>query len=376
MWGIMRATRAIIHLERLKANLAEIRKRIGPKPAICIPVKADAYGHGAVRVGIAAIKAGAKFLAVASVQEGIELREAGIVAPILLFSLPIPEELEDVVRFHITPLVPDAEFAHLVGKTAEQLGEVLPVHIKIDTGMGRIGCRPETALELVKAIEAYPSLHWEGTATHLSVADSLDPDDRAYTEKQLERFNEAVDRLRQGGYNPGILHAANSGAVVLYENSYFDMVRPGLLAYGYPPIPSLSGIVPVKPVMELQTHVVFVKRVHSGESISYGRIWKAPQETSIGTLPIGYADGLPRRLSGKLSLSIKGVRYPLVGRICMDQCMIDLGRDSPVQRWEPVTVFGGTEADPTAADLAELVGTIPYEITCGINKRVPRVYVE
>lgn len=372
----MRATRAIIHLERLKANLAEIRKKIGPKPAICIPVKADAYGHGAVRIGIAAIKAGAKFLAVASVQEGIELREAGIVAPILLFSLPIPEELEDMVRYRITPLVPDAEFAHLVGKTAERLGEVLPVHLKIDTGMGRIGCRPESVLELVRTIAAYPSLHVEGTATHLSVADSLEPDDRAYTKRQLTRFTEAIDTIRQAGYNPGILHAANSGAVVLHEASYFDMVRPGLLAYGYPPIPSLSWAVPVKPVMELQTHVVFIKRVYQGEAISYGRVWKAPQETIIGTLPIGYADGLPRRLSGKLHLTIKASKYPLVGRICMDQCMIDLGADSPVQRWEPVTVFGGTDAEPTAADLAELLGTIPYEITCGINKRVPRLYVE
>ncbi|AEJ20604.1 alanine racemase [Gracilinema caldarium] len=372
----MRATRAIIHLERLKANLAEIRKKIGPKTAICIPVKADAYGHGAVRIGIAAIKAGAKFLAVASVQEGIELREAGIVAPILLFSLPIPEELEDVVRYHITPLVPDTEFAHLVGKTAERLGEILPVHIKIDTGMGRIGCRPENILDLVEVITSYPSLHWEGTATHLSVADSLDTDDRAYTQKQLQRFSDAVDALCQHGYKPGILHAANSGAVVLHENSYFDMVRPGLLAYGYPPIPELAKTVPVQPVMELQTHVVFMKKVYPGEAISYGRKWQASQETVIGTLPIGYADGLPRRLSGKLSLSIGGRRYPLVGRICMDQCMIDLGMDSPVRRWEPVTVFGGTEADPTAAELSELLGTIPYEITCGINKRVPRVYVE
>ncbi|HON14511.1 MAG TPA: alanine racemase [Treponema sp.] len=372
----MRATRAIIHLERLKANLLEIRKKIGPKPAICIPVKADAYGHGAVRVGIAAIKAGAKFLAVASVQEGIELREAGIVAPILLFSLPIPEEVEDVVRYQITPLVPDVDFARMVGETAARLGETLPVHIKIDTGMGRIGCRPESVLDVVKEVETWTSLHWEGTATHLSVADSLDADDRDYTQKQLERFSEAIDRLRQAGYNPGILHAANSGAVVLHENSYFDMVRPGLLAYGYPPVPSLSDTVPVRPVMELQTHVVFVKKVMPGEAISYGRIWKAKHETIIGTLPIGYADGLPRRLSGQLSLSIKGKRYPLVGRICMDQCMIDLGIESPVKRWEPVTIFGGTEADPTAADLADLLGTIPYEITCGINKRVPRVYVE
>lgn len=372
----MRATRAIIHLDRLKLNLTAIRNKIGPKPAICIPVKADAYGHGAVRVGIAAIKAGAKFLAVASVQEGIELREAGIVAPILLFSLPIPEELEDVVRYRITPLVPDKEFARKVGEAAEQLGEILSVHIKIDTGMGRIGCRPEAVLDLVRSIQAFPSLQWEGTATHLSVADSIEADDVAYTKNQLRLFSQAVDSLRQAGYNPGILHAANSGAVVLHEDSYFDMVRPGLLAYGYPPVPSLSETVPVKPVMELQTHVVFVKTVFPGESISYGRIWKASQETSLATLPIGYADGLPRSLSGRLSLSIKGRRYPLVGRICMDQCMIDLGMDSPVQRWEAVTVFGGTESDLTAADLAELLGTIPYEITCGINKRVPRVYTE
>jgi alanine racemase len=264
----------------------------------------------------------------------------------------------------------------MVGETAARLGETLPVHIKIDTGMGRIGCRPESVVDVVKEVETWTSLRWEGTATHLSVADSLDADDRDYTQKQLQRFSEAIDRLRQAGYNPGILHAANSGAVVLHENSYFDMVRPGLLAYGYPPVPSLSDTVPVRPVMELQTHVVFVKKVIPGESISYGRIWKAKHETVIGTLPIGYADGLPRRLSGQLSLSIKGKRYPLVGRICMDQCMIDLGIESPVKRWEPVTIFGGTEADPTAADLAALLGTIPYEITCGINKRVPRVYVE
>ncbi|MFQ3547084.1 MAG: alanine racemase [Termitinemataceae bacterium] len=372
----MRATRAIIHLERLKANLHSIRAKIGPKPAICIPVKADAYGHGAVRIGIGAIKAGAKYLAVASVQEGVELREAGIVAPILLFSLPVPEELETIVRYRISPLVPDIEFARLVGAAAAHVGEPVSVHIKVDTGMGRIGCRPESIVALVRAVVAEPFLVLEGTATHLSVADSMEKEDIEYTKKQLERFRTAVDAVRSAGFDPGILHAANSGAVVLHEDSYFDMVRPGLLSYGYAPIPSLASVVPVEPVMELQTRIVFIKDVDVGAAISYGRIWSAPRATRIATLPIGYADGLPRRLSGRLSVQIRGQMFPVVGRICMDQCMVDLGSDTSISRWEPVTVFGGASTSPTAADVAALAGTIPYEITCGINRRVPRIYVE
>ena len=361
---------------RLRQNIRSIRSRIGPDPAICIPVKADAYGHGAVRVAVAAIRSGATYLAVASVQEGVELRESGIVAPILLFSLPLREELPEIVEHRIAPLIPDLDFARAAADAAEAAGEILPVHIKIDTGMGRIGCRPEEALELARGILALKPLRHEGTATHLSVADSLDPGDLAYTKKQLGLFREALDSMRGAGIDPGITHAANSGAVVLHEDSYFDMVRPGLLVYGYPPVESRAEAVPVRPVMEVNTNIVYIKKVRAGESISYGRSWTAQRDTVLATLPVGYADGLPRRLSGRISVSIGGLQYPIVGRICMDQCMVDLGPESPVQRWQEAIIFGGDPKGASAADLAREAGTIPYEITCGINKRVPRVYVD
>jgi alanine racemase len=372
----MRATKAIIRLDRLRSNIAAVRAKIGPNVRVCVPVKADAYGHGAIRVAVAAIRSGATYLAVASVQEGVELREAGIVAPILLFSLPIPEELPEMVTHRIAPLVPDAEFAREVAEIAEAAGETLPVHLKIDTGMGRIGCRPEEAADLAVAVAAMKPLKIEGTATHLAVGDSTDPEDIAYTKRQLEYFREALESIRKAGIDPGITHAAHSGGVALHADSFFDMVRPGLLTYGYPPAADRPDAVPVSPVMELETRVVFLKRVKKGESISYGRIWTADRETTIGTLPLGYADGLPRRLSGRISALVGDRAFPIVGRICMDQCMIDLGDDAGVKRWDRVTIFGGDVRGCSAADLAKELGTIPYEITCGINKRVPRVYVE
>jgi alanine racemase len=372
----MRATKAIIRLDRLRSNIAAVRAKVGSGVRICVPVKADAYGHGAVRVAVAAIRSGATHLAVASVQEGVELRESGIVAPILLFSLPIPEELPDIVEHRIAPLVPDIEFARAVADAAEAAGETLPVHLKIDTGMGRIGCRPEDAADFARAVAAMKALKIEGTATHLAVGDSTDQDDVDYTKRQLTAFRAALDSIRDAGIDPGIRHAAHSGGVALHPDSFFDMVRPGLLVYGYPPVEDRSDAVPVSPVMELDTSIVFLKRVRAGESISYGRQWTAERDTTVATLPVGYADGLPRRLSGRISALIDGKKYPIVGRICMDQCMADLGDEPSIKRWDRVTIFGGDPRGNSAADLARELGTIPYEITCGINKRVPRVYVE
>jgi alanine racemase len=375
----MRATKAVIHLDRLQLNIELIRKKVGPKVGICVPIKADAYGHGATRVAVAAIRAGAGSLAVASVQEGIELRESGIVAPILLLSLPILEELPAVVKHRLTSLVPDAEFAKALALAAKEQGEIADVHLKIDTGMGRIGCNIDEAAQLAASITSCKSLRYTGTASHLSVADSTQSDDIAYTKKQIALFQEAVAKIKAAGIDPGIVHIANSGAIVLHEDSYFDMVRPGLLMYGYPPIESMAETVPVKPVMELVTNIVFMKNVKKGDYISYGRTWQASEDTVLATLPIGYADGLPRTLSGNFSVCIHGKLYPLAGRICMDQCMVDLGINPPVSRWDQVSIFGGADTCcdtvQSAADIAKKLGTIPYEITCNINKRVPRVYI-
>ena len=372
----MRATRARIHLGRLKANIGAIRSRIGPGPAICVPIKADAYGHGAVRVAVAAIRAGASHLAVASVQEGVELRESGIVAPVLLLSLPLPEELPDIVAHRMIPLVADEEFAREVAAASEAAGERTAVHLKIDTGMGRIGCRPEEAADLARSIAGMGALVLEGTSTHLAVADSMNGDDIAFTKTQLARFSGALLAIRQAGVDPGIAHAANSGGVALHPDSSFDMVRPGLLVYGYLPVPDDPDPLPVQPVMELDTRIVFLKTVRKGESVSYGRAWTADRDTVIATLPVGYADGLARRLSGRLNALIGDRLYPVVGRICMDQCMVDLGPGSVIRRWDRAVLFGPDPRGPSAADLARELDTIPYEITCGINRRVPRVYVD
>jgi len=211
---------------------------------------------------------------------------------------------------------------------------------------------------------------------HFAVSDSADEQDIAYTQEQVTRFKEAIGTLSSASINPGIVHAANSGAILLHPDSWFDMVRPGILLYGYNTIhdiPSDIEPVHVKPVMELKTIVTLIKKIKKDEPVSYGRTWKAPQDTYIAILPLGYADGLPRLASNKWQALINGKSYPIVGRICMDLCCVDLGPEPDVQRWSEAVIFGGQAK--SAADLAAVTGTIPYEITCNINKRVPRITV-
>ena len=372
--GTMRATRAIIHLDHFRGNFRSIQERVGPERRICVPVKANAYGHGAVQIAQTALEAGAFCLAVATVEEGAELRENGISAPILLFSQPLLGEIPGILAHGLSPFAADTEFAEALNRAAGTAGMRLPVHLKIDTGMGRMGCSPEEAPGLAQYIAGCPGLEYAGTATHFAVSDSADPGDIAYTRRQLDLFRAALDGIRAEGLDPGIVHAANSGGVLLHPDSWFDMVRPGILLYGYKTACMDSAPVPVEPVMELRTSVVCIKKVHKGETLSYGRTWAAPRDTAVAVLPVGYADGLPRLASGRWQVSIGGGLYPLVGRICMDQCLADLGPETGVRRWDEAAVFGGPA--PDAADLALRTGTIPYEITGNINKRVPRVYAD
>ena len=362
----MRATKAIIYLDNFRRNIEAARKKAGLYPKICVPVKADAYGHGAVALSRCALEAGAEYLGVAAVSEGAELRAAGIAAPILLFSQPLPEELPDIISEELIPLVSDGEFIEEAARAAELAKKRLVVHLKVDTGMGRLGCRPEESPALAAKIAANKNIALGGVATHLSVSDSHESGDIAYTKEQLRRFREAVASIRHAGIEPGIVHAANSGALVLHGDSYFDMIRPGIFLYGYSP----DGC--TEPVMELRSVVVSIKKVRKGEAVSYGRTWIAPEDTFIGVIPAGYADGLPRLLSNDHSVGIKGKAYPLIGRICMDQFMINLGNETEVQRWDEAVIFG--PGFITAADIAKKGNTIPYEIICNINKRVPRVY--
>jgi alanine racemase len=370
----MRATRAIIHLDAFRRNIRLVRSRIGPGRKLCVPVKADGYGHGAVPLAKTALEEGAAFLAVATVEEGAELRRAGIDAAILLLSVPIPEEIPELAAHRLTPLVGDPDFVTALNAAAEGSAEPLTVHLKVDTGMGRVGCPPESAADLARLIATQKGLRLGGVATHLAVSDSLKAEDQRYTKEQLGRFSSAVAAIRAAGIDPGLVHAANTGALAFHEDAFFDMVRPGILLYGYAP-KGAEKILPVRPVMELVSGVVFIKQVRKGDSVSYGRTWVADRDTTIATIPVGYGDGLPRRLSGQgFRVRINGAWYPLAGRICMDQCMLDLGPGAAVRRWDTVTLFGGDAL--SAADIADMLGTISYEITCGVNKRAPRIYVD
>jgi len=251
--------------------------------------------------------------------------------------------------------------------------------------MGRNGCPINEALSLTRHINSCSWLKLTGTATHLASSDSANIQDIDYTKIQLTRFKESITAIKAAGINPGIIHAANSGAIILHPDSWFDMVRPGILLYGYktaqenelPPeykneLSNYKNLT-VEPVMELRSTVALIKKITKGESVSYGRTWTADQDTYIGILPIGYADGLPRLVSNKWQAVINGKTYPLVGRVCMDQCCVNLGQELNVQRWDEAIIFGGSA--PDAGELASVVGTIPYEITCNISGRVPRVYV-
>jgi len=370
-------TRAIIHLDNFLRNFQAVKARIGQKTAICVPVKANAYGHGALEIAKASLLAGASCLGVATVEEGEELRQEGLKAPILLFSQAHPDEIPKIIQARITPFISDASFASALSEQAAGKNK-LPVHLKIDSGMGRIGCRAEEALSLAKHIAGCAGLELAGTATHFAVSDSGGEQDIAYTMEQLSCFKEAIGAIRNAGIDPGIVHAANSGAVLLHPDSWLDMVRPGILLYGYKTAEEskIPGFpfepVQVEPVMELKTTVTLIKRVKKGETVSYGRTWTAAEDTNIAILPTGYSDGLPRLASGKWQAVIGGQTYPLIGRICMDLCCVNLGSGSNVHRWDEAVIFGGCARD--AAALAEAIGTIPYEITCNISDRVPRIY--
>lgn len=383
----MRATFANVYMGNLRNNIEQVRNQLSSGVKLCIPVKADAYGHGAVPVAHMAVECGADYLAVAAVSEGVELRKAGITIPILVLSLPQPSEFIEIIENHLTPSLCDSELIRMLNVTATAMGRKVPVHLKVDTGMGRIGCTPDEAADLAQLIANSQGVSLDGVFTHFAVSDSLVPEDVAYTKKQIEIFKQVVDNIRQLGIDPGLCHAANSSAVFEYPESHFDMVRPGLVIYGYYPgditESYLNGEgakvktpVHLKPLMDVRSSIVAIKQVKKGESISYGRQWVAQEDCQVGVIPAGYGDGLLRRYGEKLEVTINGKLYPVCGRICMDQCMIYLGVDSKVSRWDEVIIFGPAEhgALQSAQDIAHAAGTISYEITCGIAQRVPRVY--
>lgn len=385
----MRLTYAKINLKNLKNNIKNFSSLLKPETKICAAVKADAYGNGAVRCAKAALEAGASFLAIAAVSEGIELRDAGIKAPLLMLSLSNPEEFEDLVKYEITPLVFDVEFINALDSFITEKNickEKFSVHLAIDTGMGRIGCLSNEAAEIAKAIVSSKNLTLGGMCTHFAVADSLKPEDIKYTEDQYNDFMKAVKNVEAAGINPGIRHCCNSPALVNHPEWQLDMVRPGIIVYGYycdevtkKYLEEKNTPVELKPVMTLISGVCAIRHFEKGKSISYGHTWTAEKETDIAVIPVGYGDGFLRRFNDVVKPVINGREYSICGRICMDQLMIDIGKNNDdVKRWDKVILFGDKDegAKVDAQYIADKTGTIPYEIMTGITKRVERVYVE
>lgn len=367
------ATHARIHLGNIRENLLAIRRAVGPHRKILIAVKANAYGHGAVEVSRMAEDAGIDWLGVATVPEGLQLREAGIRLPILKLGPTFPEEMEAAIRGHITLAMCSRDNAEALEAAALRAGVEAVVHLKLDTGMGRIGVPPAEAPALAAFLEREcPHVRLEGIFTHLPVSDAADT---AFTKAQIARFKEAVEAVEASVGRSLLAHCANSGAVLGHEEAWLGLVRPGIMIYGFYPDAETPRSIPLLPGLSFLTRVSFLKRVVAGTSIGYGRTWIAPQDTWIATIPAGYADGFNRLFSNKGRVLIGGKSHPVVGRICMDQSMVDLGPGTDVKVGDEVVLIGRSgDQEITVDEWAEKLGTITYEVTCQINTRVERVY--
>lgn len=375
----MRPVRADIDLDAIAANVATLAAR-APRAELCAVVKADGYGHGAVPVARAAVGAGVRWLAVATVEEGAELRAGGLGGRVLLLSEPPPDSFTEVVRLGLTPVVYSVAGIEAAATAAATEGSDLAVHLKLNTGMNRVGCETHEALDRVARIRAHRSLVLEGLLTHFAVADDPTPEGDAFTRAQAEDLEAVVTALDGEGHRPPIVHAANSAATLRHPSTHHDLVRCGIALYGIAPTAELRDAVPLAPALRLRAEVTLVRTLAEGERVSYGLHHRCDRPTLAATVPIGYADGVPRSLSGVGGqVLVGGRRCPIIGAITMDQLVVDLGAPggpgSQVAVGDEVVLLGGQGSeriDPW--EWAEALDTIAYEIVCRIGPRVPRHY--
>jgi len=368
--NVERATRAIIDLGAISRNIAEIRKKIGNKRGLMAVVKADGYGHGAVEVSRAALRSGADFLGVALPEEGQQLREAGIEAPILVVGLIQPEEAYKVVKFQLSQTVASVELLEALNHEASKVSTWISVHVKLETGMGRIGVKPDDAVSFVRKVKSFKNLNLEGLFSHFSSADEKD---KTFSERQLQLFDQVIGNLQLAGIEVPKKHIANSAAILDLPQSYYDIVRPGIMIYGLYPSREVSHSIELKPAMTFKTKISEVKVVPPGTPISYGRTFITKKKTTVATLPVGYADGYNRLLSNHGEVLVKGRRAPVIGTICMDMCMVDASSVEDIRPGDEVILFG---EELPVDEIAAKIGTINYEVVCGVNKRVPRIYIQ
>ena len=370
-----RPTVAEIDLEALRFNLKQVQRLTGDQAEVLAVVKANAYGHGAPEVARELESAGAHIFGVATTEEGIELRLGGITSPILVLAGTYPKEFDRIVANRLTPVIYDLDIARNFHARAEKEKRRLSVHLKIDTGMSRLGIpwrRWEEALEVLGSLK---KLQVEGLLSHFSAAEGEGEEDRGFTQEQLARFARCLALAREKGMKPRYLHLANSAATALWAPARFNLVRPGLMLYGYPPSPALRDRVPLTPVLRWKTAVLSLKKVPEGDPVSYGRTFQCAGESLIAVLPVGYADGYSRRLSNRGEVLVRGRRAKITGIVCMDLTMVDVSNVPGVKAGDEVVLLGKQEEDEiSAVEMAGWVESIPYEVLCGIGKRVPRVY--
>ncbi len=373
-----RTTRAEIDLQAFRHNFQNLRNYLDPQTRIMAVVKADAYGHGAVPCARIAVDSGADYLGAGVIEEGIEFRESGLNAPILILGSIFPNEAEDLVRHNLATILCTLPLAQTLSKEAGKQNKTVSIHIKVDTGMSRLGVSPENLPTLLGQIRNLPNLKIEGVSTHFS---SADDEDLSITRGQLKKFQAALTIL-QNDRMP-MVHCANTSALFKFPESHFNMVRPGLILYGTLPSLSLQTVLdreeslsPFQPVMQWKSQIILVKSIAKDQPISYSRSFTTQRDSLIATLPIGYADGLHRSLSNKMEVLIRGKRAPQVGNICMDMTLIDVTGITDVQAGDEVVLFGKQNDKVIKVEELAVKGeTIPYETLCSVGKRVPRIYL-
>lgn len=368
--------RAWVEIDRsaLADNVKQLKQILSPQTELMAVIKADAYGHGAVSVAQTVLKAGCSSLAIATLSEGIELREAGITAPILILgAINTPEEIKALVCWQLQPTICNPQQALVFAETLSNVNKTLSVHLKLDTGMSRLGTSWEEATEFVKLVHQLPCLRIASIYSHFATADDPDP---TIMKLQHQRFQTAIARIKAAGIEPQRLHLANSAATLTDRSLHYDLVRVGLALYGLYPTHHLHSSVNLRPVMQVKARITQVKTIPAGRGVSYGHQFVADRDLRLAVIGIGYADGVPRNLSNRLQVLLRGQLVPQIGTITMDQLMLDVSNVGDVQAGEVVTLIGRDgELAISADDWANTLGTISWEILCGFKHRLPRVNI-
>lgn len=369
---MFRPTIAEIDTSAITDNIKAIKAAVGSGIKIMPAVKANGYGHGAVETSRACLAGGADALCVACVEEALELRDAGFNVPILILGCSGSDAVEAIVNAGISATVCDLEFAKAASDAAVKQGKKASVHVKVDTGMGRIGVPPVAAVDFVRALSALPALSIDGIFTHFPTSDEAD---RSFTLSQISTFGKILGGIKHQGLPVPMAHTSNSGGILAFPEARFEAVRPGIIVYGVYPSSEVVHSISLRQALTLKTRIVFLKEVDPGTTISYGRTYTAKRRTKVATLPIGYADGYYRLLSNNGEALVRGVIAPIVGRICMDQCLLDVTDVPGVGVGDEVVLYGGGCERLNFTHIAERIGTTPHELPCMLSKRVPRRYL-